>query len=1221
MDIEEALVVLDATLQRDTLTDLQELVFRGVWEGHTYSEIAAAAGYDATYIKDVGSKLWKLLSEVWGEKVTKSNVQSVLRRHLQNQRLSSPLRSASRYQDWGEAIDVSVFYGRTIELIKLRQWLITDRCRVIALLGMGGIGKTSLTVKLAEQVQDDFSFIIWRSLRNAPPVQEILISLIQFLSHQRETAANLPAELDGKLSRLLHYLREFRCLFILDNAETILQGGDRAGRYQPGHEGYGELLKRLGETPHQSCLILTSREKPREVVLLEGEALPVRSLQLSGLKSTDAQGLFKLKGEFSGSDTEWTHLIEHYAGNPLALKIIAPAIQDLFDSDVAKFLAFLQTGMLVFDDIRDLLEHQFARLSELEKDIMYWLAINRELVSLAQLREDMVSPESKRHLPEALRSLGRRSLIEKATAIISDATASTLSDGGTVCFTQQPVVMEYITERLIEQVCGEIVHEHPSLLISHALIKAQTKDYIRDSQIRLILIPLLDRLLMWVKHQRDLEAKLRRILAQLRTQPTRLLGYGGSNLIHLLHQLNADLTNYDFSHLAIWQADLQRITLHRVNFAYADFTKSVFTQTFGAIFTIAFSPNAQLLAIGDVNGEIYLWHVTDSQPFLTCRGHTSQIRAVVWSPQGQLLASSSSDCTIRLWDVQTGQVVKILKGHDQQVSAVAWSPQGRLLASSSSDRTIRLWDVQTGRVVQTLTGHTNWVRSVAWSPEGTLLASGSDDHQVKIWEVQTGQVLHTLAGHTNWVRSVVWSPQGKILASGSSDGTIRLWEVQTGQVVRTLTGHTNWVRSVSFSPDGTLLASGSDDHRVKIWDIQTGQIVHTLTGHTNWVRSVAWSPEGRILASGSSDSTVRLWEVQTGQVLKTLQGYINWVRSVAWSPEGTLLASGSDDQRVKLWDVQTGRVVKTLPGHTSWIWSVAWSPDGTTLASGSADCTVRLWAVYPPAAHLGHDRRQEVAIAPGSEAISGQVLKVLQGHVNWIWSVAWSPDSRLLASGSDDYTVRLWDVETGAVLRTLEGHTNWVRAVAWSPDGTILASGSGDCTVRLWESQTGQVLQILAGHTNQVGAVAWSPDGHLLASGSDDATVRLWEVSTGEIVQTLTGHTNWIGSVSFSPEGQLLASGSSDCTVQLWEVRTGKLLHTLTGHTSRVGSVSFSPNGQTLASGSSDETIKLWNLQTGECWKTLRSERPYEGMNIKGVKGLTAATIATLKVLGAVEWD
>ena len=1186
MTVEEALEIVESVLAQGRLNKVQKIVFEESWKGESYEEIAKNFDYDAGYVRDIGSKLWKLLSEPFGERVTKNNLQSVLKQfsrpalqELQpiSEVVPQPVAAVgvitNKRQDWGEAVDVSLFYGHTEELATLQHWIVSDRCRLVALLGMGGIGKTALSVKLAEQIQDNFEFVIWRSLRNAPPIQDTLADIIKFLSNQQET--DLPETVDGRISRLIEYLRSSRCLLVLDNVESILREGDRAGHYREEYEGYGQLLRCVAETHHHSCLVLTSREKPRGFASKEGKTLPVRSIQLAGLEEIDGQKIFQAKG-LSGSELQSQLLIEHYRGNPLALKIVATSILELFEGNITQFL---EQGTGVFGDIWDLLEQQFERLSSSEKHIMYWLAINRELVSLPELREDIVPPVSQRQLLTALESLNERSLIEKNSA----------------SFTQQPVVMEYITNRLLEQVCEEITTKKIKLFNSYALIKAQTKDYIREAQIRFIVQPLLDRLTAIFRYKNKIVDCLSKTLFTLRDMPIEP-GYVGGNLLNLLCQLQTDLSGYDFSYLTVWQAYLRNVNLHHVNFQNADLAKSVFTETFGSILSVAFSPNGKLLATAGEVGEIQLWQVADMKPLLTLKSHLRWILSIAFSPDGKTLASSSDDRTIKLWDVSDGKCLKTLHGHTSWVWSVAFSPNGKTLASASDDCTIKLWDVRTGEAIKILQGHANLVRSISFSCDGDTLVTGSNDCTVKLWDVSTGQVLRTLEGHSYWVQSVAFSPDSCIVASGSDDCTVKLWDVTTGQLLRTLQGHDHLIQSIAFSPQGTILASSSNDQTVKLWDVTTGQCLKTLQGHASQVWSVAFSSDGNTLVSGSDDRRVKLWDVRTGKALRTLWGYTNRVRSVAFSPDGRALASGSGDYTVRLWEVSEGRCLK-MQGHTNWVLSVAFSLDGKLLASGSCDRTLKLW-----------------------DTSNGKCLKTLQGFSNWVLSLAFSPDNRILASSSDR-TVWLWDVSNGRCIKTLQGFVNWVWSVAFDPEGKILATGSGDKIVRLWDVSSGECLKTLPGHNNGVWSVAFSPDGQILASGSDDHTVRLWDVSSGECLKTLPGHNNGVWSVAFSPDGQILASGSDDHTVRLWDVNSGECLKTLPGHNNGVWSVVFNPQGKTLASGSQDETIKLWDIKLGECLETLEAPKPYEGMNITSATGLTEAQKDTLKALGAIELE
>ncbi|MEH1879413.1 NB-ARC domain-containing protein, partial [Nostoc sp.] len=686
---------------------------------------------------------------------------------------------ANNHHDWGEAPSIrGVFYGRKAELSTLKKWIVDNKCRLVALLGMGGIGKTALSVKLADEVHNNFEYLIWRTLRNAPPIQEILANLIRFLSDQKET--DLPKTIDERITLLIEYFRKRRCLVVLDNAETILQEGDRAGDYREGYEGYGQLLKRVGEEPHKSCLVLTSREKPKEFAPLEGEESPVRTFSLAGLGEIEGQKILIDKG-LSDLPTNGAKLVKNYSGNPLALKLVSETIRELFGGDIA---AFLDKGEIIFGDTRDLLDQQFERTSNLEKEIIYWLAIKREAVSLEDLLDDIVRLVAKRELLEALESLRRRSLIEKSAAL----------------FTLQPVVMEYITDKLVEQVWQEITSSEIALFNSHALIGATAKNYVRDIQIRLILKPVAERLLNIFITPKYVGDKLTQILDKLRDKSGVKRGYAGGNTLNLLCQLQADLSGYDFSYLAVSQAYLQGKNLHDLNFAYSDLSKSIFTETFGSILSVTFSPDGKFLATGDANGKVRLWNFDGKQIF-TCKGHTRRVWSVVFSPDSKTLASGSDDKTVRLWDVCTGKCLKTLQGHTNWIWSVSFSPDGKILASGSNDQTIKLWNINSGECLKTFQEHTSRVNSVVFSPDGKLVASGSEDETVKLWDVNSGKCLKTLQEHTNWVWSVAFSPDGKLLASGSEDKTVKLWDVNSGKCLKTLQEHTNWVWSVAFSPD------------------------------------------------------------------------------------------------------------------------------------------------------------------------------------------------------------------------------------------------------------------------------------------------------------------------------------------------------------------------------------------------------------------------------------
>lgn len=1239
MSPEEALVALNLLLP-ERLKDLQELVFRYSWEGWTYPQIANHLGYGANHIRDVGSRLWQQLSETFGEPVTKKNIQVMLRRQINQQQgllradamggleatgiipsvtrslanstaqIEAPLTDFKQY--WQEAIDVSTFYGRTSEMSLLEQWIFQDHCRLITLIGIGGVGKTALIAKFVQQcVGREFQYVIWQSLRNAPPLQEVLTRLLQLLSDPQTAPLSTP---EDQLAQLMTHLRSSRCLLVLDNYEAVVARPALYSSMQSAQDGvsrdhaaYSELLRRIGSELHNSCVVLTSREKPSALIPLEGDTFPVRILPLLGLGTAEVQSICEASGCQATSAAGISALTSAYAGNPLALKIVATTVRDMFDGDIAAFLA---QGVTAFGDINFLLDEHFNCLSDLEKQVMYWLAINREWVSVSELQEDLLPSFPKTEVLGTLASLKRRCLIETASRRLIERATPALTQsntrlGNTGQFTLQPVVMEYAIAQFIDRISEEIQAQMLTLFCSHALIKAQAKDYIRESQIRVILTPLVQRLISQFRSAKAVADHLNQLLFKLQTEFPHAEDYAGGNLINLLRQLEVDLSGYDFSYLKIWQAYLVGADLHRVNFAHADLTKSVFTGVLNGVLSVAFSPDGSLFAVSSTDGVIRVYQTANYRELMAWKAHLSWGLHVTFSPDGQTLASSSTDHTIKLWSVGTGECRKTFTGHTGWVSAVAFSPKGQTLASSSQDRTLKIWDVESGECIETLHEHTDFVTWVVFSPDGQCFASSSWDGTIRLWQAETRQgktrqCLKTLQGHTRWVRCVTFSADGQTLASGSWDSTIRLWDVTTGQCLKVLQGHTDPVTSVTFSPDGQTCVSAGSDCTIRVWNVRTGQCLRILQRHSGWIWSVAFHPAGYTLASGGLDYRVILWDVETDTSFRTLQGYSIEIKSIAFHTDGRTLASGSHDSTVKLWNIELGECIKTLQGHQSWVWSVAFSPDGQRLASSSNYGKIRLWDIA-----------------------TGQ-FQTLQGWTsiaNLVHCVAFSPEGQFLASTDTEPTIRIWDVKTGEC-RTSLPQPSRAWCVTFAPPGNatglLLASGSDDRLVRLWDIDTGECLTTLAGHTSMVYVVSFSPDGMLLASGSDDRLIKLWDVRSGACLKTLEGHSNVVWSVQFSPKGQILASGSHDRTVKLWDVDSGECLKTL-HHAAEIWSIAFSPDGETLASSSTDGSIQLWQVETGECVKTMRSPKPYEGMNIAGTTGLTAAQKATLQALGAVE--
>ncbi|HET9908885.1 MAG TPA: NB-ARC domain-containing protein [Anaerolineales bacterium] len=1108
-----------------------------------------------------------------------STAVSEIRTNIQD--LAIPVPKRNNY--WEDAPSVPAFYGREWEINLLNEWIIDAHCRVVSVIGLGGIGKSALAVSFMHRVAEHFEIVIWRSIRDLPDCDTLLESLLQVVAPQ--ALADVNTSLEHRQSFLMEYMRNYRILIVLDNLESALDEGEHAGNFLSGYEGVGRFLRLSAETQHNSCILLTSREKPIDLAAREGNQSLVRTLRLARLDKKACEKLLAEKN-VRGDPVQISQLIDAYAGNPLALSIVAQTIVDLFGGEIAPFL---EQGEVMYGGVRNLLEEQFIRLSALEQSILIWLAILREPATLDELLTALVTPLPRARLIEALESLYRRSLIERGQKYGS--------------FTLQSVVLEFATSRLITESTNEIREGRLVRLIDHGLELAQAREDVRQTQERLILLPILNALHSAFHQQSLIEEHLLELLSHLRTQADNTQGYGPANLVTLLRLSKGNLRGLDLSELSLRSTYLQGVEMQGTTIAKSVLQGSIFTETFDAITAVAINNTEAYLAAASRDGRILLWEAKTLALRRVWQAHADMVWTLGFNYDGGMLASGSWDGTVKVWNVSNGELLW-LQGHSSHVNSVAFSPDGQTLATSGSDATVRLWEVKSGRQLQVLP-HPVPVPVVAWSPDGHLLASGDMEGSIYLWEIRKdgpADNVKTFVGHTNWVDGLAFAPRSNLLASASWDGTVKLWDIATRQLQQTLDGHKDRVVRVAWSPDGHLLATASRDHTVWLWDVEEGSYKTILRGHTAGVNGIAFTSDNHRLLSGGEDGTLRVWNVTSGNCIQVVRGHASALYDVDWSPDSTQLISGGTDYLVTIHSLTAEIAPRVMRGHTGVVLGVGWGSNGR-LASSEWDNIIHLW-----------------------NAETGSLLQVLRhpaDHGNYFYGLAWSPDGQRLASATYRHGIQIFEPDTHHQHWVGSPFPTWIRRVAWSPDGRQIAGGGDDGTVHIWDSTTGTLLHRLVGSRGRVTDVAWSPDGSQLASGSSDketGELFIWDTRRGERVYT-GKHPGIIYAVAWGPNKSQVVTGGSDGNLRWWDIKRGKSVLIQEAHQGTIQSIKRSPDGKRLVSCGNDGAIMIWDLGNGDHIQTLRRDRPYERLNISKIRGLTEAQKETLRALGAFEKD
>ena len=570
----------------------------------------------------------------------------------------------------------------------------------------------------------------------------------------------------------------------------------------------------------------------------------------------------------------------------------------------------------------------------------------------------------------------------------------------------------------------------------------------------------------------------------------------------------------------------------------------------------AFSPNGQYLAVASGTG---IWfYDTVNYREVTLLSSQYPITNIAFSPDGNTIVGSSWGGLIQnqVWSLVTKEKIATFSPDGGLGGAVAFFPNGKTIASSAR-KTIILWDIVTEQELVRIESE-DTIDTLSVSHDGALVAGAGRDGLVKVWDANTGQLINTFR-HDAWVNSIAFSPTENIIASGSGDTTVKLWDTVTGTEIYTIR-NPDRIGAVAFSPDGKTLAwRGAGTHTlpdtINLWDMATQSFIAVYeipTSVSNFINCLALSPDGNTFVTVDHHyDIVKVWDINTGNTIDL--GHIGLspfhfdlpnigLTPISFSPDSTMLATGGT-RGVKLWDVNTGRDVANIPikPRTS-ATHISFSPNDRTLAYRvSGENFTRLW-----------------------EVTTQTQIGIIENPSVDYW--AFSPDGKTLASAAGRI-ITLWDVVTGQDIATLEGPLDRVRHITYSPDGNTFASASWDRTVRLWDIATNENIETFEGVK-----AAFSPDGTMLVVRKGSGLV-VWNLITRDMA-IIDGND----FMAFLPNSSMMLLRSirhgSLGSVNVWDAKTSTLITTLdSGIFAGWKRPIFSPDGKTLAIMDQDSTI------------------------------------------------
>lgn len=971
--------------------------------------------------------------------------------------------------DWGDAPPHMEIFGRQNEL----DWLVDNQkvgAQIFCLVGYGGIGKSTLARNWADYISDNSDAIVWVSFKNRPDLNVAFKKIHQLL----EPSKTIPLkQINIQIDDIVNLMKEKRAVVILDNLESVMKDGDLTGSLLDEFLPLERFIKRFADTASKSVVLLTTREMPTVIAELATSMPKVcKYKKLDGLDIDAVSALVGTLNLTYLSEENLRVFKEHHGGSPYAISLTAPTIIGEYGGVIDKYV---ENDCPLPSRLMKLLDTQISRLSDLQKIILYRIAVERIPVSIKSIQIALSHRYFDTEIIDAIEQLRQRSLLEPPSEKGLYYIQNVLSDYATdqICKEMTNSIVKIIRTKNIDDV-DVILRDLP-------ILTAMASGEIRDAQLRTLVTPIYKTVSL-----RCGGNKLKNsIYSTIRTlgNDAYNLGYATGTLINIMLQQSNELNGLDLSDLCLWSCDFEHTDLIDTSFRGSDLQFSRFREVLSSVSSICFGINSHCIYFGTSDGTVHFQDI-ENQIHIAKKVHLGYVRSIAFNASNNTIITVGEDKTAHILNAKT---------MTECANAIAENESLRFV-SVSKDGKKMIWGGEKGLLVKV---DSNGARrdyllseelirdgcffednSIAFVTEsGTILCGDFDDDIANMNAVSLpGEPLWCITEEKDFL--LVTGKQGIIHRFTKQLKEVNLkFEEAKSPIWHIVSGENYYVAATS---GGSLL----------FYDKNDGRILYRVAAHENWIRALAVDESGQYIASGSADQSVRVYTESSRELIFDLAG--ETINFLAITYTGKWVIAGGTDGILHCWSDDKVRRIHRF--DNCWIRSLAYSKKLNLVAIGYSNGQIELWD--PDA-----DQFLIIGIHPGGD----------------VWSLDFHPDSELLASAGEDGQILEWskDFVGNWKRRTVFDFGRWAIAVRYSPDGKAIACGDG--LGRVVISANDCITELpLSEDSDQAWGLAWGKDDEILVA-ERSAKIRIWHnifAANPERVVFDTNGANWGAAAS-----------------------------------------------------------------------------------------------------------